>query len=168
LLLLFRVWRVLELGRLVSWNWGLHAHTGLNGELHRPEQCGAFSGNCQVLLGSPSLRSRVTRCVSRGSRVFWRLSSENSSRTGLTGAGDRCDWCGLWLLELLVPLHSRVGFGGCCFLGPVALLREEFLSAPIHSSPLYGHQFGTSSCFHDQDSCAHHHFSSLLCFYTGR
>jgi hypothetical protein len=38
-----------------------------------------------------------------------------------TGASHRSDWCSLVVLELLVLLRSRVGVGGCWFLGPVAL-----------------------------------------------
>jgi hypothetical protein len=41
--------------------------------------------------------------------------------TGLTGAAQRSDWCSPVVLELLDPTHSRVGVGGCWFLGPVAL-----------------------------------------------
>jgi hypothetical protein len=41
--------------------------------------------------------------------------------TGLTSASHRSDWCSPVVLVLLVPLRSRVGFGGCWFLGPVAL-----------------------------------------------
>jgi hypothetical protein len=53
--------------------------------------------------------------------MFQRLSPKDLDRTGLTGAGDRSDRCGLVLLELLFSLRSRVGLGGCWFLGPVAL-----------------------------------------------
>jgi hypothetical protein len=41
--------------------------------------------------------------------------------TGLTSAAHRSDRCRTVLLELLLPLRSRVGVGGCWFLGPVAL-----------------------------------------------
>jgi hypothetical protein len=38
-LLLFRVWVSLELGRPVWWIWGFLASTGLTSELHRPDRC---------------------------------------------------------------------------------------------------------------------------------
>jgi hypothetical protein len=41
--------------------------------------------------------------------------------TGLTGATHRFDRCSLVVLEVLVPLCSRVGVCGCWFLGPLAL-----------------------------------------------
>jgi hypothetical protein len=53
-LLLFRVWRVLELRRLVSWNWGFQTQTYLTSELHRPNRCRGF----QWKLPSPA---RVTQ-----------------------------------------------------------------------------------------------------------
>jgi hypothetical protein len=43
------------------------------------------------------------------------------AKTGLTGAAHWSDPCSPVVLELLVPLRSRVGAGGCWFLGPVAL-----------------------------------------------
>jgi hypothetical protein len=41
--------------------------------------------------------------------------------TSLTGVAHRSDQCRTVVLELLVPLRSRVGIGGCWFLGLVAL-----------------------------------------------
>jgi hypothetical protein len=41
--------------------------------------------------------------------------------TGLTGAAHQPDQCRSVVLELLVPLRSRVCVGGCWFLGPAAL-----------------------------------------------
>jgi hypothetical protein len=38
-LLLFRVWSVLELGRSVWWIWDFLAWTSLTGELHQPTRC---------------------------------------------------------------------------------------------------------------------------------
>jgi hypothetical protein len=90
---LFRVWFSLELGRSVWWIWDFLAWTGLTGELHHPDRC---------------------------SGLLWKFL-DFASRDGLTGAAHRPDWCSPVVLELLVPLRSRVGVGGCWFLGPVAL-----------------------------------------------
>jgi hypothetical protein len=79
----------LELRRLVSWIWGFQAKTGLTGELHRPDRCRGLS--VEIVRSCPGV----------------------PDFTSLTGGGDRSDRCSLWLLELLVPLRSRVGFGGC-------------------------------------------------------
>jgi hypothetical protein len=78
----------MELGRLVIWNWDFQAQSGLTGELHRPDRCRGF----QWKLPSPAW---VTRCVSGRCRVFRRRGQEDPTWTGLTGAGDRSDWCGL-------------------------------------------------------------------------
>jgi hypothetical protein len=94
-LLLFRVWFILELSRSVWWILDFLAWTGLTGELHRLTSVGAFCGSSQIL----------------------------PAGTGLTGAAHQPDRCSPVVLELLVSLRSRVGVGGCSFLGPVALQR---------------------------------------------
>jgi hypothetical protein len=83
----------LELGRSVWWIWDFLAWTGLTDELQRPDRC-------------------------RG--LLWKFSNF-ASRDRSNGAAHQPDRCSLVVLELLVPLRSRVGVGGCWFLGPVAL-----------------------------------------------
>jgi hypothetical protein len=50
-----------------------------------------------------------------------RISWLAPAGTSLTGASHRSDRCKTMVLEVLVPLRSRVHVGGCWFLGPVAL-----------------------------------------------
>jgi hypothetical protein len=50
-----------------------------------------------------------------------RFSLFAPTRTGLTGAAHRSDRCSPVVLKLLVLLRSRLGLGGCWFLGSVAL-----------------------------------------------
>jgi hypothetical protein len=50
-----------------------------------------------------------------------RFSQVALAGIGLTGAAHRSDWCSPVVLELLVPLQSRVGVGGCWFLGSISL-----------------------------------------------
>jgi hypothetical protein len=73
---------------------GILAWIGLTAELHRPDRC-----ILEVL--------RFCQVAPVG--------------TGLIGAAHPSDRCSPVVLELLVPLRSRVGVGGCWFLGPVAL-----------------------------------------------
>jgi hypothetical protein len=56
-----------------------------------------------------------------GVEAFCGSSQILPAGTGRTGAAHRPDRCRPVVLELLVPLRSRVGVGGCWFLGPVAL-----------------------------------------------
>jgi hypothetical protein len=96
-LLFFRVWSVLQLGRSVWWIWEFLAWTDLTGKLHRPDRCRGLL--CEVL----------------------RFFHVPLAGTGLTGAAHRFDRCSPVVLELLVLLRSRVGVGCCWYLGPVAL-----------------------------------------------
>jgi hypothetical protein len=125
-----------SLGQFGAWLaclvfWSFLAETGLTGVLHRPDRCGA---------------------------TLWKLPSSTSR--------DRSDWCWSVDSRFGVPLRSRVCEVGSWFLGSVALqwlrglgqfgywvgdmcwkpcsscwslplLQEEFLSAPIHSPPLW-------------------------------
>jgi hypothetical protein len=92
-LLLFRVWFSLELCRSVWWISDFLAWIGLPASYISLTGVGAFCVSSHIL----------------------------SAGTGFTGAAHRLDRCSPVVLELLVPLCSRVGVGGCWFLGPVAL-----------------------------------------------
>jgi hypothetical protein len=53
--------------------------------------------------------------------VIWLPSPSDPARTGLSGGGDRSDRCGVSVSRVFVLPRSRVGFGGCWFLGSVVL-----------------------------------------------